>query len=108
MTLAAGGFIEGPVTFYPLVEEGSPGYVIPNSALKVYDIDQYITGMSWEPTPQEGDDRIVDSFYAKTITFELTNIGNGWYNILYGYHPPNYSKMHADYRRKTRRRNRRR
>lgn len=95
MGLATGGFTNA--TFYPL-EEGSPGYVIPCRILEVVRADD---------TPED-DTPIVTSDSVHTYSMSFDYINWDLIYLLWGVGRVADSKMRREYRRKTRRRNRRR
>ena len=69
------------------------------------DLDCYITGIEVLPEPEE-DEYIMSTFanYTMNFTFQPSETLFHWLFIA----PVKRSRMHSDYRNKTRRRNRRR
>jgi len=88
-------------TFEP---KGKYAYQVEGSSEWI-DLDYYITSVEVLPGPEE-DGYIMSTFanYTMNFTFQPSETLFYWLFVV----PTKRSKMHAEYRRKTRRRNRRR
>lgn len=61
-----------------------------------------------EPLERLGESMRTFALHTATVTTTLHDVSPAFWRIATGYEWPPHSRMHADYRRKTRRRNRRR
>lgn len=82
---------------------------------QVIDITNYVTDIYWSgdnlvaDAQVDDDDEILTNLQGVSMSMSLTvdQIDYDLFEYIFGYRRTNLSKMHADYRRKTRRRNRR-
>lgn len=80
---------------------------------KVINLTPYVTDIHWEgdnlvAEAQIDDGNIIGDIEGMSMSFSVESIDWSLFKLLFGYMPTDLHKMHTDYRRKTRRRNRRR
>lgn len=83
------------------------------SSGEVVNITPYVTGIHWEgddlvAEAQVDDDNIIENIEGMSLSFTIDQFDDDLFKYIFGFAPTDFRKMHTDYRRKTRRRNRRR